>query len=130
MSVSHDSVEKRKSSGGRRRRAHDKKKYDMGSLPTNPQIGEAERKNSRRAGGNIKTRVKYAEMANVFDPATKKWQQVKMKTEKENPANRNYARMNIITKGAIVDTDVGPIRITSRPGQHGTVNAVLLEKKA
>jgi small subunit ribosomal protein S8e len=54
---------------------------------------------------------------------------VALKTEKENPANRNFARMNILTKGAIVDTEVGSIRITSRPGQHGLVNAVLLEKK-
>ncbi|MFH1511592.1 MAG: 30S ribosomal protein S8e, partial [Candidatus Woesearchaeota archaeon] len=33
---------------------------------------------------------------------------------------------NIITKGTIVDTDKGKVRITSRPGQDGTLNGVLV----
>jgi small subunit ribosomal protein S8e len=45
----------------------------------------------------------------------------------ENPANTNYARRNIVTKGAIVETSEGRARVTSRPGQSGQVNAVLLD---
>ena len=47
----------------------------------------------------------------------------------ENPANPHYVRRDIITKGAIVITDIGKARITSRPGQHGVVNAVLIEEE-
>ena len=44
----------------------------------------------------------------------------------ENPANVNYTRRNIITKGAIVKTDKGNVKITSRPGQTGTLYGKLI----
>ena len=118
----------RKSTGGKKRRARDKQKAELGSLPTNTTIGETEKTIKRTRGGNHKIRTRYVNKANVYDPKTKKHQVVTLKTEKENPANRNFARMNILTKGAVVDTDIGPIRITSRPGQHGLINAVLIHK--
>ena len=45
-----------------------------------------------------------------------------------NAANLNYVRRNVITKGAIIDTSEGRARVTSRPGQIGQVNAVLVGK--
>jgi small subunit ribosomal protein S8e len=33
-------------------------------------------------------------------------------------------RRNIITKGAVVDTDIGHVKITSRPGQSGALNGI------
>ena len=45
----------------------------------------------------------------------------------ENDADPNYVRRNIVTKGAVVDTDIGRVRVTSRPGMHGVVSGVLLE---
>mgnify|MGYP001764684047 CR=1 FL=1 len=45
----------------------------------------------------------------------------------DNPSNVNYARRNIITKGAVIETSAGRARVTSRPGQTGQVNAVLLD---
>jgi len=45
----------------------------------------------------------------------------------DNPSNVNYARRNIITKGAVIETSAGRARVTSRPGQSGGVNAVLLD---
>ncbi len=128
MSVTH-ARDLRKPTGGRKRKGRDKQKAELGSLPTNTIIGEDEKEIKKTRGGNHKIRLRYISKANVFDPNTKKYQVVALKTEKENPANRNFARMNILTKGAIVDTDIGSIRITSRPGQHGLVNAILLEKK-
>ena len=44
----------------------------------------------------------------------------------ENSANPNYVRQNIITKGSIIETEKGKAKVTSRPGQHGVVNAVLI----
>jgi len=47
-------------------------------------------------------------------------------TVRENPANPNYVQRNIITRGAILETDLGLVRIRSRPGQDGVLNGVRL----
>jgi small subunit ribosomal protein S8e len=127
MSVSH-ARDLRKPTGGRKRKSRDKKKAELGSRPTNTIIGKTEKKRKRVHGGNRKTNARRIDKANVFIPKTKKYQVVELKSEKENPANRNFARMNILTKGAIVNTELGAVKILSRPGQHGLINAVLLEK--
>jgi small subunit ribosomal protein S8e len=36
--------------------------------------------------------------------------------------------MNVITKGAIIETEKGLAKVVSRPGQDGVVNAVLIEQ--
>jgi len=58
---------------------------------------------------------------------TKKYSKVKIKNVVENPANRHFVRRNILTKGTVVDTDKGKAKITNRPGQEGSINAVLVE---
>ena len=45
----------------------------------------------------------------------------------ENKASRHFLRRNIITKGAVIETELGKAKVTSRPGQHGVINAVLEE---
>jgi small subunit ribosomal protein S8e len=45
---------------------------------------------------------------------------------KNNPANPFFARRNITTKGAVIETDIGDAIVTSRPGQDGIVNARLI----
>ena len=45
----------------------------------------------------------------------------------ENSANTHFVRRNIVTKGAVVETEIGKVKITSRPGQKGIVNGVLIE---
>jgi small subunit ribosomal protein S8e len=37
--------------------------------------------------------------------------------------------MGIVTKGCIVETELGKAKVTSRPSQHGIVNAILVEPK-
>ncbi len=63
----------------------------------------------------------------VTDPKTHETKKVAIETVRENPSNPNYVRRNIITKGSIIKTEIGDARVTSRPGQDGTVNAVLIE---
>jgi len=65
-------------------------------------------------------------MINVYDPKTKKYSKVEIKTVVENPANRHYVRRNILTKGTIVDTSLGKAKITSRPGQEAVLNGILV----
>ena len=33
----------------------------------------------------------------------------------------------MVSKGAILETEEGKCRVVSRPGQHGTVNAILVK---
>jgi small subunit ribosomal protein S8e len=62
----------------------------------------------------------------VTDPATKTSKTVKIETVTGNPANKNYIRRNIMTKGSIIKTEIGSARITNRPGQEGSINAILI----
>ena len=41
--------------------------------------------------------------------------------------NPQYARQNIITRGAILNTEVGKVRVTNRVGQDGVVNGILVK---
>ena len=45
----------------------------------------------------------------------------------ENESDPNYVRRNVLVKGAIIETDKGRVRITSRPGKDGVINGVLVE---
>jgi small subunit ribosomal protein S8e len=83
-------------------------------------------KRYRVRGGNPKLRILTAHTINVFDPATKKMQPTRVVTVRENPANPNYVQRNIITKGAILETELGLVRVHSRPGQDGVLNGVRL----
>ena len=66
------------------------------------------------------------EFANVADPKSGTTKTVKIITVRNNPANPFYARRNITTKGAVIETELGDAVVTSRPGQEGIVNAVLV----
>ena len=59
--------------------------------------------------------------------STKKTVVADVKTVVDSPANRNFVRRSIMTKGAVIETSLGKARITSRPGQEGFLNAVLVK---
>ena len=81
----------------------------------------------RVRGGNVKVRARRVAYAVVSDPKTGVSRKARILAVVDTPANREYARRGIIVKGAIIDTEVGRARVTSRPGQDGVVNAVLIE---
>jgi len=118
----------KKPTGGEVKIHRKKRKYDKGSLPFLTKIGEERRKIERRRGGTKKVRALSVEFANVFDPKTKKTKKVKILGVLENPANPELVRREVITKGAIIKTEIGKAKVTSRPSQHGVVNALLLSK--
>ncbi|RLE52221.1 MAG: 30S ribosomal protein S8e [Candidatus Methanomethylicota archaeon] len=120
----------RKPSGGRIRPHRKKRKFELGRPPTETLLGKEEiRKVERVRGGNIKIRLKLSAFANVTDPETGKTQRVPIIRVKKNPANPDYSRRGVITKGAVIETPLGEAVITSRPGQEGIVNAVLVKGK-
>ncbi len=120
----------KKISGGRRRPHRKVRKYELGRFPTLTMVSEKEKVEVIRVrGGNVKVRVRRTKHANVLDPETGKAQRVEILRVVETQANREYARRSIITKGAIIETTLGLAKVTSRPGQDGTVNAILIERR-
>jgi small subunit ribosomal protein S8e len=117
----------RKITGGRRRPAAMKRRAEIGLAPADTHIGEDRRRIIRTFGGNDKVRALRASVANVTNPKTGETKKVKIEKVEENVANPNYVRRNLLTKGAVIKTEIGRARIMSRPGQHGIINALLLE---
>jgi small subunit ribosomal protein S8e len=122
----------RKKTGGKIHIARKKRKYELGSLPMLTKIGKEKRKIADTKGGGYKVKASSVEFVNVLDPATNEIKRVKILHILENKANPHFVRRGIITKGTVVKTEIGNVRITSRPSQHGVVNAIALttdEKK-
>ena len=90
-------------------------------------LEEDKSKAYRKRAKSQTMRVQSARHINVNDPKEGKTVRATINSVAENDADPNYVRRNIITKGAVVDTDVGRVRVTSRPGMHGVVSGVLLE---
>jgi len=119
---------KRKISGGRYRDYRKKKLRVTGRLPSHTKMDERNTISPRIRGGKRKIVQLSNNIANVYDSGSKKYTKSKILTVVSSEANRHFVRRNIITKGAIVRTEAGDAKITSRPGQEGAINAVLIKK--
>jgi len=119
---------KRSKTGRRIRYARSKRKFEIGREKHLTIIGAPTMKKVRTRGKNSKVRIKTSNIAYVLDPNTNKTIKTDIITVKENSANIHYVRRNILNKGAIVETKIGKAKVTSRPGQCGTINAILLSK--
>ncbi|MCO8243151.1 MULTISPECIES: 30S ribosomal protein S8e [unclassified Haladaptatus] len=115
----------RKRTGGRLKPLHKKKKHELGRQPTETQVGEPRFRTTDARGRNSKIRALTTNVANVTDGG--ETVSATIQDVLENGANPNYARRNIITKGAVIVTNEGKARVTSRPGQTGQVNAVAID---
>jgi len=120
---------KRKPTGGRMRPARKKRKFEVGREKQFTRLGPRKVKMYRTKGANSKARILTSDLANVVDPKTKAVKRVKILTVKSNPSNPNYVQRNIMTKGATVMTELGEAVITSRCGQDGVINAMLIESE-
>lgn len=115
----------KKRTGGRRRRTRGKRKHQLGGEATETRVDDPKLKTVVSRGNTTKVRAIATDRASVaVDGET---QHTEIEDVVENPANPNYVRRNIITKGALVETGEGTARVTSRPGQDGQVNAVIEE---
>ena len=117
----------RKPSGGRIRLPRKKRKYELGREPVMTHIAPTRKKMVRVRGGDYKIKLLRTNEINVYNPKTGKTEKAKIVSVVENPANPHFVQRNIITKGAIVETSLGKVKVTSRPGQHGVLNGVLVE---
>ena len=118
--------------GGKINLARKKRKYELGSSPLFTKMEKEKRIVKKTKGGGFKVKAPSVEFVNVLDKTTNTIKKVKILDVIQNSANPHFVRRKIITKGTIVETELGNARITSRPSQHGVVNALLLttdEKK-
>jgi small subunit ribosomal protein S8e len=82
----------------------------------------------RTKGGNYKVKLKSALYVNVLNPETKEIKRVKISGVIKNPNDKNLDREKIITKNAILNTEIGKVLVTSRPGQDGIINGILIKE--
>ena len=117
---------KRKVSGGLYKRFRKKRLTDLARDSTFTKIANLKKKTLRIQGGHQKTIILSSNEAFIYDPKSKAHKKSKIKMVVENKANKDFVRMNILTKGAIIETELGKAKITNRPGQTGSINAVLI----
>ena len=117
----------RKGAGNGKRviKNRDKKRHEIGGYFTSTRLGEKNIiKTTRSRGGAEKGKLKYASSANLL--TNEGYKKVKIKAILESKDNRNFARLKIITKGTVIDTDLGKAVVINRPGREGSINAKLI----
>lgn len=114
-----------KKTGGKTRSYRKSRKHDLGSKFSEPEVGEKRVIVKDTRGGNQKSVSKRSETVNLATNGEVK--KVEIESVEENPANPNFVRRSMLTKGTIIETPEGTARITSRPGQEGSVSAKLVE---
>ena len=128
MSVWHGDQHKRKDTGGKKRAYRKKRRFEKGFFPAETTLGKPKKRILRKHGGNEKISLLSVRQVNISDPSGKTTK-VEILRVIKNPANVDYDRRGVITKGTIVATSLGNARVTSRPGQDGVVNAILVPKE-
>ncbi len=129
MRKSIENLAGRKMTGGRKVANRGRRKFEIDRYPNEAVAGTTDIVIRRVRGANVKAAFKTAEFANVVDSDAKKVTKSKILKVSKNTANRDYERRGVISKGAVIETEAGSALVTSRPGQSGVVNAVLIKAK-
>jgi small subunit ribosomal protein S8e len=124
MRKSIENLAGRKMTGGRKVASRIRRKFEIDRYPNEAIVGNTSIVTRRVRGNNIKAAFKFAEFANVTDQQAKKTTKAKITKVVKNPANRDYERRGVVSKGAVIETEAGTARVVSRPGQDGVVNAI------
>ena len=125
MKKSIENLHTSKITGGRKHPLRSRRKYETDRFPNEALVGEQITITRKVRGKNVKTAIKTSDSVNLaIDSKIKRVKIIKLL---ENGTNNDYQRRGIISKGAILETEEGKCRVVSRPGQHGTVNAILVK---
>ena len=121
-----ENIRKRKRTGGlikhtRSRRSDEKDTFSVDTL-----LGDHSVRIKSSRGGNIKVSLVSDNSVNVIDKSTNTIKKTSINRVLKNPSNRDYERRRVITRGAILDTELGKVRVLSRPGQTGIINLSLI----
>lgn len=117
---------KRKYTGKKYKHFGKKRKRELVRLTIDTEIGDYKVKKQRVLGGNTKLKLFSTSYINVTDPNTNKTSKVRILGFESNEASKDLNRRHVLTKGAVVETELGNAKITSRPGQHGALNGILV----
>jgi small subunit ribosomal protein S8e len=117
----------RKISGGKYTKRMKKKKYSLTGQNKVVKLYKDEKIKSKRVlGGNTKVYLLRGKFVNVQEKG-KKSKKVEIKNVLETPSDKFLARQDVLTKGTIVQTELGKVKITNRPTQEGMINGILIE---
>jgi small subunit ribosomal protein S8e len=128
MRKSIENLSGRKFTGGRKVAMRGRRKFEIDRYPNEALFGDNQTRMRRVRGNNKKVAVKSGAFVNLSDPESKKTTNSKILQVLKNPANKDYERRGVISKGAILQTEAGTARVVSRPGQDGCINAVLIKQ--
>ncbi|UCD04093.1 MAG: 30S ribosomal protein S8e [Candidatus Woesearchaeota archaeon] len=117
---------KLKGTGGKLKSFRKKKKTEVVADSNLTRLGLNKIKTKRARSGLRKNSLLFANSANIVTKDGVK--KSKILDVIKNKSNRHFVREDIITKGAIIKTELGLAKVTSRPGQDGSINAILVEK--
>jgi len=117
---------KRKKTGGRYKSKLTKRSSNLRNHPRHTKLNEVTKSSTRTLGGGKKIFLLNSNVVNVYNPKDRNHKKLKILEIVSNQANRHFVRRNILTRGAIVKTEIGNVKITSRPGQEGAINGVLV----
>ena len=123
-----ENLAKRRPTGGRTKPSRGRRAYEKDGYAIEPLVGATSRRLGRKRGGETSVGVVFSDVANVSDK-TGKTVKTKILRVKKSPANRDYERRGVITKGSLLETEAGEALVTSRPTDDGVVNATLTGKK-
>lgn len=126
MRKSMENLATSKITGGRRRPMRIRRKYEIDRYPNEALTGTPVTVTRTVRGGAVKTALKTVDFVNLASPGSKTVRSKILKVL-ENPTNSDYQRRGIITRGAVLETEGGVCRVVSRPGQDGSVSAVLVK---
>lgn len=116
----------RTSTGARLRRLRSKRKHQMGRTPTETLMGDVKRITIDSRCRTKKSPALRLTQVNVIDSSKNITFRAELQDVEKNPANMDYQRRKVITRGTIIKTSKGRARVTSRPGQDGILNAILI----
>jgi small subunit ribosomal protein S8e len=120
-------VKRRKITGGKYKEFRKKKKNSRPGIERKVKLRETKYKTIKCRGNSTKNVLLSSDKVNLMDPKTKKAKKASIKNVLETPSNRFLARQNILIKGAIIETDLGKAKITNRPSQEGSIQAILVK---
>lgn len=117
---------KRSGNGKRRIKFEGKRRHERGNYFTATKLSEENKtRQVRHRGGKVTRVLKNAGFANLL--IDNKYVTAKIMNVVESKDNRNFARLNIITKGTIIETEKGKAVVLNRPARDGSINARIIK---
>jgi small subunit ribosomal protein S8e len=116
---------KNSGNGTKKLKFRDKKRSEVGNYFSATKMSDANvSAERRRRGGVMGIKLKKVGFVNLLTKDG--YKKAKVTAILESPDNRNFARQQILTKGTIINTDLGKAVVLNRPGREGAINAKLV----